>query len=124
MFWWHPNEAHNGYLEVFLNLGWVGIALLTSIIITGYRNLLSMLRWNPEACGLRMAFFVAALAYNFTEAGFRIMSPVWIFFLVAAVAVPKPRVAKAAEKGEAEKTNLWSEVPAPVPVGAHHLRHI
>src|SRR5260370_24790907 len=21
LYWWHPNEAHNGYLEVFLNLG-------------------------------------------------------------------------------------------------------
>src|SRR6266850_1226315 len=21
--WWHPNEAHNGYIEVYLNLGWI-----------------------------------------------------------------------------------------------------
>src|SRR2546427_1235891 len=26
--WGRPNHAHNGYLEVFLNLGWVGVALV------------------------------------------------------------------------------------------------
>ena len=24
------NQAHNGYLEIYLNLGWVGILLLTT----------------------------------------------------------------------------------------------
>jgi exopolysaccharide production protein ExoQ len=26
--WWHPNEAHNGYIETYLNLGIVGCVLL------------------------------------------------------------------------------------------------
>ena len=26
-FWWRPNEAHNGYLEVYLNLGVMGVLL-------------------------------------------------------------------------------------------------
>src|SRR5439155_20575001 len=23
--WWGPNQAHNGYLEMYINLGWIGI---------------------------------------------------------------------------------------------------
>src|SRR6266853_4428150 len=34
MYWFRPNEAHNGYLEVFLNLGWIGVALLAILIVT------------------------------------------------------------------------------------------
>ena len=33
--WWHPeglNEAHNGYIEVYLNLGWIGLILISCIL--------------------------------------------------------------------------------------------
>jgi exopolysaccharide production protein ExoQ len=84
------NEAHNGYLEVFLNLGWVGIALLTFIMVTGYRDIVNSLQWDPDAARLRLAFFIAGAIYSFTEAGFRMLNPVWIFFLFSVIAVPEP----------------------------------
>ena len=37
-YWWHPNEAHNGYLETYLTLGITGLCLLALLIQTGYRN--------------------------------------------------------------------------------------
>jgi|SRR5579875_253683 len=85
---WHPNEAHNGYLEVYLNLGWAGLALLFSLLISGYRHLIAMYRQDPEAGSLRLAYFAAALVYNFAEAGFRMLDPMWIFLLLAIIAVP------------------------------------
>jgi exopolysaccharide production protein ExoQ len=88
IYWWHPNEAHNGYLEVFLDLGWIGIGLLAVVMVTGYRNIISAFRRDPDAGGLRLAYFVTGIAYNFTESAIRIMHPVWIFFLLAAIAVP------------------------------------
>jgi exopolysaccharide production protein ExoQ len=89
--WWHPNEAHNGYLEIYLNLGWIGVMLLAAVIVTGYRNVLRLLRRDPEAGRLMLAFFVVEMIYSFTEAGFRMMNPVWICFLLAAAAVPRSR---------------------------------
>jgi O-antigen ligase len=86
------NQAHNGYLEIYLNLGWVGLILLSTIIVTGYRNLILGLRRNFEMGRLKLAFFTICLIYNFTEATFKMQAPVWIFFLWAAMAVPKPRV--------------------------------
>jgi O-antigen ligase len=81
-------EAHNGYIEVYLNLGWFGVALLGGLIVTGYRNVILMLRRNPEAAGLGLAFVIAAVLYSLTEAGFRMMSPIWFAFLLAITAAP------------------------------------
>ena len=25
LYWWHPRESHNGYLEIYLSLGWLGL---------------------------------------------------------------------------------------------------
>jgi exopolysaccharide production protein ExoQ len=81
-------EAHNGYLELYLNLGWVGLTLLAALAVTGYRNALELFRRDPAAGRLRMALLTAGLIYSCTEAGFRMMSPVWIGFLLATLAVP------------------------------------
>ena len=87
-------EAHNGYLELYLNLGWVGLTLLAVLIVSGYRHALSLFHRDPVAGRLRVAFLTAGIIYSCTEAGFRMMSPVWIGFLLAIVAVPEPRVAR------------------------------
>src|SRR5213594_1540941 len=87
---WRPTQAHNGYLEVFLNLGWVGVALLGFVIAWGYRNAVGALHRDPELGGLRLAFFVVALLYNVTDAAFRMMHPVWIAFLLAVMVIPGP----------------------------------
>ena len=86
--WWHPNEAHNGYLEIFLTLGWVGVALLGFVMAWGYRNVVRSLRLSPELSRLRLAYFTVAVLYNMTEAGFKVMHPVWITFLLAIIATP------------------------------------
>jgi exopolysaccharide production protein ExoQ len=93
---WHVNEAHNGYLEVYLNLGWVGVVLLAAVIVAGYRNVIGLLRRDSEAGRLRLAYFVVELMYSFTEAGFRMMNLVWICFLLAAVVVPRDSTAEPA----------------------------
>ncbi len=81
-------EAHNGYLELYLNLGLVGVAFLAGLIVTGYRHALSVFRRDPDAGRLRLAFFTAGVIYSLTEAGFRMMSPIWIAFLLAITCVP------------------------------------
>jgi len=88
LYWWHPRQAHNGYIEIYLNLGWVGISLLGVILVTGYRNVVAALRADSDSGRLRLAYFVAAVCYNFTESAIRMLNPVWIFFLLVAVAVP------------------------------------
>jgi O-antigen ligase len=81
-------QAHDGYLELFLNLGWIGVALLGLLIATGYRNATGGYRRDPDIGGLRMAFIVAVLITGFTEGVFRMMTLTWIFLLLATARAP------------------------------------
>jgi exopolysaccharide production protein ExoQ len=92
------NEAHNGYLEIYLNLGWIGLALLALVVVTGFRKVILAVGQEPDIGKVRLAYFVLALIYNFTEAAYKMMSPIWVFFLLAVVALPTPVVSKSPAK--------------------------
>jgi exopolysaccharide production protein ExoQ len=86
--WWHPeglNEAHNGYIEVYLNLGWIGVCLISLILISAYRRAVAAFRLSPSIGSLMLAYIIAAAVYSITEAGFRMLDPIWIFLLLATV---------------------------------------
>jgi exopolysaccharide production protein ExoQ len=89
LYWFHLNEAHNGYIELFLNLGWIGILLFSAVMIRGYRDVLKSFQRDPTTAQVRLAYLVNAAIYSLTEVGFRMLSPVWIFFLFSAVVMPK-----------------------------------
>jgi O-antigen ligase len=79
------NEAHDGYIEVYLELGWVGVALIGFILLDGYRRSVKAFRREPVLGGLLITYILCAMIYSITEAGFRMMDPIWIFFLLAVV---------------------------------------
>lgn len=86
--WWQPeglNEAHNGYLEVYLNLGWIGVSLVALVLICGYRRAGEAFRHDPELGGLMLAYIATGTFYSLTEAGFRMLTQSWIFLLLAVV---------------------------------------
>jgi exopolysaccharide production protein ExoQ len=84
--WWHAeglNEAHDGYLEVYLNLGLVGVGLILWILISGYRVAVVAFRRSPLIGALMLAFIIASAFYSITEAGFRMLDLIWTFLLLA-----------------------------------------
>ena len=82
----HINEAHNGYLEVYLNLGLVGVFLIAGLLITSYRSICKRLTSMPELASLNIAVWTIMLFYNMTEAAFR-DGLMWVIFLLGAIAV-------------------------------------
>ena len=78
-------EAHNGYLEVWLNLGWIGVSLFALLLITGYRNAVGAYRRDPAIGSLRLAFFLGVLIEGLTEAPFRMLTPTWFLLLWAMI---------------------------------------
>jgi exopolysaccharide production protein ExoQ len=80
-----PHEAHNGYIEVYLNLGWIGVALIALILVQGYRRAVRAFRHDPGLGALLVAYVVTAVTYNITEAGFRMLDPAWFFLLLSVV---------------------------------------
>jgi exopolysaccharide production protein ExoQ len=84
----HPNEAHNGYIEIYLTIGLLGESLLVAQFVSGYRKAIRALRRKSAMASLQLAFIAVALLYNMTEAAFKVMHPVWIAFLFSAVTIP------------------------------------
>jgi exopolysaccharide production protein ExoQ len=82
------NEAHNGYLETYLNLGLIGLCLLGALIIASYQTIFRWLSVSPQLASLSMALWTIALLYNFTESAFK-NSLVWFMFLLFAISVPR-----------------------------------
>jgi exopolysaccharide production protein ExoQ len=82
----HTNEAHNGYIEVYLNLGWLGVALIAIILLRGYNRTVAVFRYDPVIGSLLLAYVFAAAFHSITEAGFRLLDPGWVFLLLAVVA--------------------------------------
>jgi exopolysaccharide production protein ExoQ len=78
-------SAHNGYIQIYLDLGWIGVSLIALIIISGYRHSIKAFRRDPELASLFLAYIATSTIYNITEAGFRVLTPVWIFLLLAVV---------------------------------------
>ena len=84
--WYQPeglNEAHNGYLEVYLNLGALGLGLIALILISGYQRAVAAFRRYPSIGGLMTAYIIVSVFYNITEAGLRLLGLPWIFLLLA-----------------------------------------
>ncbi len=83
------NESHNGYLEIFLNLGGIGLVILSLLLISGCINITKQVRQYPALGTLCAGFFVTAVIYAFTEASaFGIMNPVWYAVLTAMIKLP------------------------------------
>jgi O-antigen ligase len=101
IYWWHPRESHNGYLEMYLSLGWLGLLMFAIVVVTGYRTVTSALRRNAEEGTLRLAYVVVALAYNFAESAFGTLNVIWICFLLATISVPGGWIKRKPQKAEA-----------------------
>jgi O-antigen ligase len=79
------NEAHNGYIETYLNLGWVGVVLIGAVLADGYRRSVKAFRHVPQLGALLLAYVLTIMTYSVAEAGFRMMDIIWIFFLLSAI---------------------------------------
>jgi exopolysaccharide production protein ExoQ len=63
-------EAHNGFLETYLNSGIIGVILLLAVLLVAGRNVVKQfVARNPNA-SLFASLFIACLVYNYTEADF------------------------------------------------------
>lgn len=82
------NESHNGYIEIYLSLGFIGLFLLLGVLIGSYRKICKQFVSAPELASLNLAFWTIALFYNMTESAFK-FHIMWSIFLLVAVSVPE-----------------------------------
>ena len=97
-----PN-AHNGYYDTLLEMGYIGLALLLTFIFTTLHAVGRVADRDPARARLVLSLILFAICYNYFESlwmrGFEFL---WVVFLIAA----------------AEVGRQWNALPAKRPVSS------
>ena len=89
-FTWRPGQAHNGYIDVYIDLGLIGVILLIGFIISSFRNIVKDLSFDSEYGKFRMMMLVTVLIYNVTESSFfKPTSLLWFMLLLISIQTPE-----------------------------------
>jgi O-antigen ligase len=98
-------EAHNGYLETYLDGGVVGLLFLAALLLTSAYRLLREVIAGDQVAKVKFMFFLTALAFNMTEASFFRRESVWFAFVLAVMQVrPAPEQRPASALAMAHRT--------------------
>ena len=88
------NEAHNGYLEVYLNLGIIGVLLMAGFLASSFRKICTRIEVDRTFGALSLGLWTIVPFYNVSEAALR-GQLLFLVFLLAAVTVPSKAKAPA-----------------------------
>jgi exopolysaccharide production protein ExoQ len=91
-FWIKPifeftiNEAHNGYLDVFIELGTAGLLLLLLVIFSYFKKTSLAFDSDRDWANLSLSFLLIVLLHNITETSFlRSTMLIWNIFIFLMV---------------------------------------
>lgn len=86
---WVLGQAHNGYVDMYLQLGWTGVILFAIVIVTVIPKIVRSAQIDFDYGRFRMTFFLIILFVNITESTFlRGDHNLWFLFLLVALSVP------------------------------------
>jgi O-antigen ligase len=106
------NEAHNGWIEMYLNLGWAGITLIALLVLTGYRRVIAAWREDRERGSFLLGLFLPILFESLTEAAFRMMYLAWFVLLLVIIVTSKAVPPEPSPQEEGELAQFEGPVPA------------
>lgn len=109
---WVSGSAHNGYLEMYLDGGFLGVAFLMALLLAAYYHAITQLRTSDNIAVLRFAVVIITLVYNYSESIYGRLSPGWFLFLIAAVDYRSP--------GNAPVEDVWEEDEESTPADSLH----
>lgn len=106
-----PN-AHCGYLDIYLDGGMIGLALLFVMLIAYGRRLMrnSLVSRYQR---LRFAILIVLIVYNLSESMYFRISPLWFTALLVMIEFPfrRARVTTSAKPSPVDKMALVTELP-------------
>ena len=118
-YYFHPNQAHNGYLETYLNGGLIGVCLLIAVIVSTGSKLKKEMLLGSNFGILCFSFLVILVFSNWTEASFNKLCLQWIILIASALnyslsnmSIPRNLAQSRSSDIVGTKFNYKSKVPA------------
>jgi O-antigen ligase len=112
-------EAHNGYLQIYLDLGLIGLFLVCMFLIATYRKVWKRHKPLTALGSLSVGLWTVALFYNVTEAAFG-AGLLWTTLMMGSLTVPER--AKTRVHASAPMTLDGTEHPAGVSLAEARVR--
>ena len=85
---WVLGEGHNGYLDVYLQIGLIGVLLVLAVAFFARQGIIQSFAADFEYGRYRMTFLVVILFVNLTESTFlRGEHSLWFLFLLSVISV-------------------------------------
>ncbi len=88
-------QAHNGYLDTYLNGGLIAVFLLGMLLLAAGRTINREVVRGSEYATFKLVVFAIALVYNLAEAAFDKMTPLWFALLVVMMQYPARQAMKS-----------------------------
>ena len=85
--------THNSYLQIYLNLGLIGLSILIGLLIATFWKIRFELFRNFEWGRYRLGLFLALLLLGWGEMVFDSVGAVWFVFYIIALDCPRNHVA-------------------------------
>jgi exopolysaccharide production protein ExoQ len=92
------NQAHNGYIEQYVNLGYVGLGFILLLLISALVKISKQSSAQPPGAILRLCLVVVAALYNYTEASFYGINNIWVLLLIGSLDVSRQPTRFAARR--------------------------
>ena len=98
---WRPGQGHNGYVDVCVDLGAIGILLVVIVIGYAFAGALADFKKNFELGRLRLTLLVSIVLNNITESSLlKGTHSLWFLFLLVAINVPTKKVTGCDRRAE------------------------
>lgn len=94
--------AHNGYLEIYLDGGWIGIGFLALMMLALGARVARAILTGTHYGRLQFAIFVIMLVYNMSESMYARRSPLWFCFLLFSLDAPRMYLDEAKSEPQLE----------------------
>ena len=101
-------QAHNGYLDTYLNGGLVGVGLLVVLLCASYRRVRERLARGAPDARIRLTLLFVAIVHNWTEATFYKLSLLWFVTVFAIMDYRAPAASEAPKEQETHRVEAMS----------------
>lgn len=101
-FTWRPGQAHNGFIDVVNELGYIGLAFLLIVLLVHLRNIYTYAKHGDEGRAVfHLAILCSALLLNVSEAS--VLRTTHLWWLVLTISIVEMHVRLSTIKQETRK---------------------